>query len=111
MHNRKELMDYNLEDMILKSSIESEKNRVGDIYLPKRDFQLLGISFFWNKKNYGVSITSLDTSPYSPPADNPLVFIHIGKFEMIFFNRTIWRFIRERFDSHLNILKIKKERI
>lgn len=57
--------------------------------IPIFDAHLLGISFFINRRcRFGVDL--LETEPYRFDGSDPMLFVNVGPFELVFYNKWLY---------------------
>ena len=73
------------------------------IVCPIFDFSILGVSFLlWNKPETHLDLC--ETSPYAPDGDVPLIFIQLAYFEIMFYNKWLYKKIyKKRYGWDLDI--------
>lgn len=80
-------------DKSIDELLKEEISKI-DFKLPP-GFYFLGIHFFINKKSEW-SIKGFTSYPYTVWDENPMVEINLGKINLFFFNRFIWKWLDKR---------------
>lgn len=88
-------------DEILREEINKET--IDFSIIPLFSFQLFGVLFSMYKR-VEFSIDILETNPYTPDGDFPLIFLDIGFISLTFESKRIYKYLyKKKYGEELNI--------
>jgi len=79
-------------DEIIRERID---NTEFDTLVPIFDFHILGLGIYVNRYSE-FSVECLETSPYTPDGDVPLIFIHFGYIQLSFYSKKLYKYVYDK---------------